>query len=165
MNKLINFSQSSVIRALFCIVLSFPLINQCTGQNSSKPVSKSSFIEWNIGLANLDQQTWFPGTSVLYGMTFLTENNTIYEFEIGIAAPSIATAKIGVGKKLENFTISAGIRPFPFNLYAQTSIPTRKRGNWIASIEYNPIDNEQLISFGSKGILNIGYRWNLRSKK
>ena len=105
-----------------------------------------------------------PGTSVLWGKTFINENNIIFEYEAGFALPTLVTGKIGIGKKFNNTKVIVGIRPFPFNLYLQSSFPAGKKGYWIAALELNPLKYETILSFESKGILSFGYRWNLPSK-
>ena len=91
-------------------------------------------------------------------------SNTIFEYEAGFALPTLVTGKIGIGKKFNNTKVIVGIRPFPFNLYLQSSFPAGKKGYWIAALELNPLKYETILSFESKGILSFGYRWNLPSK-
>ncbi len=141
--------------------LLFYYFNNIEAQEVALAKSDNSFIEWNFGLAYINKDIIFPGTSVLWGSTHINENNSIVEYEVGMALPSLVTGKIGVGQKFGNTKVIAGIRPFPFNFYLQSSIAKCKKGYWITSVEFNPIDSEQLISFGSKAILNFGYRWNL----
>jgi hypothetical protein len=61
--------------------------------------------------------------------------------------------------------VIAGIRPFPFNVFLQSSFAARKNGYWIASAELNPLNAKNNISFESKAIVNVGYRWSLNVKK
>ena len=145
-------------------LLSFSLLNNLEAQELSQGKSKNSFIEWNLGVALFDENLIFPGTSVLWGRTYINENNLIFEYEAGLAFPSIVTAKLGIGKKFNNTNVTIGVRPFPFNLYCQSSFLKGKKGYWITSIEFNPLDAETSISFGSTAILNFGYRWNLNNK-
>jgi hypothetical protein len=124
--------------------------------------SKNSFVEWNFGVAYISEDDFiFPGTSYLWGQTYINENNLIFEFEAGLALPSIVTGKLGIGKKFNNTNVIVGVRPFPFNLYLQSSFTSGKKGYWIASIEFNPLNSDTSLSFGSKAILNLGYRWNV----
>jgi hypothetical protein len=58
-----------------------------------------------------------------------------------------------------------GVRPYPFNLYLQSSFTNGKKGYWIVSIEYNPLDADASISFLSKAILNLGFRWDITKYK
>ncbi len=103
---------------------------------------------------------FFPGTSVLLGRTHINDNNFIFEYEAGFALPSIVTGKLGIGKKFNNTKVIVGVRPFPFNLYSQSSFMGGRKGYPIVSIEYNPLDDSPL-SFRSTAILNLGYRWRL----
>ena len=131
-------------------------------QETSNAIEKKAFVEWNFGAAYIDEEFIFPGTSVLWGKTYINENNFVFEYELGIALPSIVTGKLGIGKRFNNTKVLVGVRPFPFNFFAQSSFTNGKKGYWIASIEYNPLDYNATMSFGSKAILNLGYRWNVK---
>ena len=169
-----NFNRALIRQHLIFFILSISFLNICNAQDQTSLKSKSSFIEWNVGVAKIGQGnlnedlldgSLFPGTSLLYGSTYINENNTIFEYEVGIAFPSIVTGKIGIGKMIDDIKLIIGVRPFPFNLFYQASLPSGKRGYFILSLEYNPLDQEQFISMGSKGLFTIGYRWNLKKKK
>ena len=131
--------------------------------------SKYNFIEWNFGLAYLeggDVPFPLPGTSVLFGGTHINTNNFIFEYEVGLALPSIVTGKLGIGRRFNKTDVIVGVRPFPFNLYLQSSFANKQKGYWISSVEFNPLYNtETPLSFGSTAILNFGYRWNLIKNK
>lgn len=134
-----------------------------SGNSEAQGKSKNSFVEWNFGVAYLEDWSssplFFPGTSVLWGRTHINDNNFIFEYEAGLALPSIVTGKLGIGKKFNNTKVIIGVRPFPFNLYLQSSFTKGKKGYPIVSIEFNPLDDSPL-SFGSKAIFNFGYRWS-----
>jgi len=131
--------------------------------NPSTAITKTSFFEFNFGVALLSFDTDayypFPGASALWGNTFINQENIIFEYEVGFAFPTLVTGKIGVGKRFNNTNVIIGVRPWPLNLYLQTSFSTTKEKSWIASIEGSPID------FGSIGNINVGYRWNITLKK
>ena len=135
-----------------------------SGNSDAQGKSRNSFIEWNFGIAYINDNYWaqgfLPGTSVLWGRTHINDNNFIFEYEAGFALPSIVTGKLGIGKKFNNTKVIVGVRPFPFNLYLQSSFMGGRKGYPIVSIEYNPLDDSPL-SFGSTAILNFGYRWRL----
>lgn len=131
-------------------------------QETSVGKVRSSFVEWNFGVAYMsDEDFIFPGTSVLWGRTYINENNVIFEYEAGLALPTIVTGKLGIGKKFNNTKVLMGVRPFPFHLFIQSSFTNGKKGYWIASIEFNPLNSEAPLSFQSRAILNFGYRWNI----
>ena len=128
--------------------------------------TNSNFFEFNYGLALLHETNFlFPGASLLLCETITYPNNTIIEYEAGLAFPSIITGKIGIGKKLNKIKLIAGIRPFPSNLYLQTSFNQRKKGYWLMSIEYNPMDKNSTISLYSKALFTIGYRWDMHKRR
>ena len=135
-------------------------------QESTSITSKNSFIEWNFGIAFISEENFpFPGTSVVWGKTYVNENDIIFEYQAGFAFPSLITGKIGIGKMFDTTKVIAGIRPFPFNVFLQSSFAPKKNGYWIASVELNPLNANTDISFGSKAILNVGYRWSLTAKE
>jgi len=152
---------------LITLVLFF-FFNDIVAQEIATEKSKNSFVEWNFGVGFIGDNFIFPGTSVLGGNTYINANNIIFEYEVGFALPSLITGKMGVGKKFNNTNVIVGVRPFPFNLYLQSSFTNGKKGYWIASLEFNPLYSDysdKTISFGSKAIINFGYRWNIIKKK
>jgi len=155
---------TKVLRQVIIMTLCYiSFTNVTKAQSKGSIKSADAFIEWNAGLALIEDIGGVaPGTSLLYGVTFINENNFIIEAEAGLAFPSVATAKVGVGKKINNMKNIVGVRPFPFNIYFQTSFPAREKGYWIASMEFNPLDNKHFLSVESRAILNFGYRWNLK---
>lgn len=127
---------------------------------SSNEITKISFFEFNFGVAlvsfDSDGYIPFPGGSVLWGTTFINQENLIFEYEVGFAFPTLVTGKIGVGKRFNNTNVIIGVRPWPLNLYLQTSFSSTKVKSWIASIEGNPLRDGFTI-----GNINVGYRWNI----
>jgi hypothetical protein len=151
-------------------LLSFFSFNNIEAQGTATGKSENSFVEWNFGVAFIGDNILgnnfiFPGTSVLWGKTFINENNFIFEYEVGIALPSLITGKLGIGKKFNNSNVIVGVRPFPFNLFLQSNFTNGKKGYWITCVEFNPLYSDNSISFGSKAILNFGYRWNIIKNK
>ena len=141
-------------------------------------ISQHAYIEWNVGAAYIEEIDMpCPGTSVLFGKTFNTENNLLIDAEVGLAFPSIVTAKIGLGKYLNEKNKSAfivGLRPWPMHLSAQLNLPELKRGQWIISAELGVeelLNSSNLnmdidgVSLYSIGLISFGYRWNIKSKK
>ncbi len=124
-----------------------------------------TYLEANIGLANIREDLWFPGTSCLIGYKTDLSKELLLDMEAGIALPSILTAKIGLGTyihKKSKFAIVAGIRPWPLHLYVQTNLPSGKKGQWIIALEKG---DRSIYSFLSNMNVNIGYRWNINKKK
>jgi len=137
-------------------------LNTINGQEASKWTSESSFMEWNFGAAFIsDEGIAMPGTSLLWGKTFINENNFILEYEAGFAFPSIVTGKIGIGEKYNNTMVTFGVRPFPMHLYTQASFSVGTNSYWIVSLEVSPLGADARASMYSLGIINFGYRWNL----
>ena len=58
--------------------------------------SNNAYKEFNFGIAVVDD-FGFPGASFLFGKTNYNSNNTLLDYQIGIAFPSIVTGKIGFG--------------------------------------------------------------------
>lgn len=153
-------------KTFFSSLLLLFIFQTSNAQKSTSISSENSFIEWNVGIAFITDENFpFPGTSVLWGKTHVNENDIIFEYQAGFAFPSLITGKIGVGKMFGSTKVIAGIRPFPFNVFLQSSFAVRKNGYWIASAELNPLSAKNNISFESKAIVNVGYRWSLNVKK
>lgn len=155
-------------KLLLFALLSFFFFNTSIAQELSTGKSKNTFKELNFGVALIGDENEtlpFPGASFLWGTTYVNENNLIFEYEVGFALPSIVTGKLGVGKRFNNTNVIIGVRPFPFNIYLQSSFTSGEKGYWITSIEYNPTESETSLSLGSKAILNFGYRWNINRGK
>jgi hypothetical protein len=148
-------------KQLLISLLPFMFFNNIKAQEIVTRETTNSFVEWNFGVAFTRDNFLFPGSSVLFGRTIINENNLIFEYEAGLALPSLITGKLGIGKKFNNTKVIVGARPFPFNLYLQSSFAEEKKGYWITSVEFNPLGSDQSISLASKAILNFGYRWNI----
>ena len=126
--------------------------------NPSTEITKTSFFEWNFGVAfvSYDSLIPFPGASALWGTTFINKENLIFEYEVGFAFPTIVTGKIGVGKRFNTTNVIVDLRPWPTTVYLQTSFSTTKEKSWIASIEGSPLGED--ITTGN---INVGNRWNI----
>ena len=128
-------------------------------------------LEWNTGLAIIDDlDGYFPGCSYLIGTTYITESNMVVDAQIGLAAPTLVTGKVGVGFKERNAIVTAGIRPYPLHAYLQRQwTPYNKHHSFIVSFEvsaYSMFDNYVWAgpSAYSFWLATVGYRWNLGSR-
>ena len=132
--------------------------------NPSTEITKTSFFEFNFGVAlvvSIQTHIFLFLALLHFGVPHLLIKKTlIFEYEVGFAFPTLVTGKIGVGKRFNTTNVIVGVRPWPFNLYLQTSFSTTKDKSWIASIEGNPLG--EFISIGN---INVGYRWNITLKK
>ncbi|MDC1028585.1 hypothetical protein OAQ90_01415 [Schleiferiaceae bacterium] len=134
-------------------------------------------LEWNIGICESnDYFEYVPGCSYLISTTYITKNNLVLDAQIGLAAPTLVTGKVGVGYKAKNAIITAGIRPFPSHAYLQLQwLPNNKSYSFILSYEESAasfFDSYRYTDFGfwpsasyqSYRLATVGYRWNLGSK-
>ena len=104
---------------------------------------QKSYVEFNAGIAYIPDVgldiSFFPGASFLVGKRFeQADGKLILDMEIGLAFPTIATAKIGGGfylNKEQKLSITAGIRPWPLHLYTQINLPEGPKGQFILSFE------------------------------
>lgn len=133
--------------------------------------------ELNIGVSQTSDDYFeqFPGMSYLAGITRITRSNKVFEAQMGLAAPTIFTAKIGTGIYIEdaNTTITVGVRPFPAHGYVQLQwLPWGKSYGFTFSYEESAYsllnddgryDFEQLSGFSVR-ILTVGYKWTVGSK-
>jgi len=151
------------------LLLFFPLFINGQGMYS----------EFNFGAALVADNIPLPGFSFLFGKRFeKSESNFILDMEVGLALPSIVTAKIGGGfflNKEKKSAVTVGIRPWPLHLYGQVNFNERPRGQWIVSLELGSAiisrytSSQRIewdaLSFWSRGIINFGYRWNIKKKQ
>ena len=145
------------------IILLFPFVYSAQGE----------YFELNAGVSILDNGYWDygPGVSALIGKRFgPEEGNFIVDMQIGLALPSILTAKIGVGGYLDKekkVAIIAGVRPWPLHYYAQVNLKEGLQGQWIISSEVGSQlifddSTDYGLSLESLFIINFGYRWYIR---
>ena len=107
--------------------------------------SNNTYKEINLGIALFDD-SGFPGASFLFGKTKYYTNNTMLDYQLGVAFPSIVTAKIGFGIGNEDFATIIGIRPWPTCAYLQLS--ENQKHN--LSVEYGSYEGYQvtLLTYG-----------------
>ena len=138
------------------------------------------YTEFNAGLCYTDEINFVvPGSSFLIGKVFETKKDLLVDAQIGVAFPTIVTAKVGIGKYINKENKSAfffGIRPWPMHLYGQINFPKRKKGQWIITTElgteelieeyigHETIDADGFSAY-SIGLVSFGYRWDIKSKK
>ena len=124
------------------------------------------YTEFNAGLCYTDEINFVvPGSSFLIGKVFETKKDLIVDAQIGVAFPTIVTAKVGIGKYINKENKSAfffGIRPWPMHVYGQINIPKRKKGQWIVTAELGTANG---FSASSNGLVSFGCRWDIKSKK
>ena len=107
--------------------------------------SNNTYKEINLGIALFDD-SGFPGASFLFGKTNYFSNNTLLDYQLGVAFPSIVTGKIGFGIGNKNFATIIGVRPWPTCAYFQLS--ENEKHN--LSVEYGSFDGYQvtLLTYG-----------------
>jgi hypothetical protein len=136
--------------------------------------------ELNIGVSQTsdfynDYVALSPGISYSAGTTRITRSNKVFEAQLGLAAPSVFTGRIGAGIYIEdaNTAITVGVRPFPAHGYVQLQwLPWGKSYGFTLSYEesaYSLLNNdgrydfEQLSGYSVR-ILTVGYKWEVGSK-
>ena len=119
-----------------------------------------------------------PGASALIGKQFeVTNTPFLFDMQIGLAFPSLLTAKVGVGSLLYRKTGTAltfGVRPWPLHLYTQLQLfqtdiiglfvsfeagskllEERGASGGVGNLDYGE------LSMGSRFMVNFGYRMDL----
>lgn len=142
------------MKKIILIFILIPIIG--FSQNSYK------YKEFNAGVYvnNLEFEGWsgidfdfiFPGASFLWGKTNYYSNNLFFDYQVGVAFPSLITGKagLGIGTLDSPVTFSTGIRPWPLTYYVQLDFNNR----FVISVE-------PFISSGidGTGIATIGFRF------
>ena len=141
------------------------------------------YFDSNIGIAFVGDfvDGPFPGASLLGGVRRVSESGFVFEAEAGLAFPTIATGKVGVG--IQRFkggpSGTIGLRLWPLHAYYQQTIPTRRcerplskfaqrwlrrmgkdRQNLLCSDWYFTLEAGTYggISFESLAIVSVGHR-------
>jgi hypothetical protein len=150
------------------LLLTFILLLSTQNFFVAQNTQTRSYLEVNAGLARIFYDSYFPGISFLVGQQKFLAPQTFLEYQVGLALPSIATAKVGVGYQGEGIGFSAGVRLFPAFVYGQTHFNLRN-GQINISAEISPfnLNNWDLgPSFGANNIFTLGYQWNIgKSRK
>ena len=154
------------------IVFLFPFFSSAQG----------GYVEFNGGLAILGSNSFSidlgPGASALVGKQFdVTNTPFLFDMQIGLAFPSLLTAKVGVGSLLYRKTGTAltfGVRPWPLHLYTQLQLfQTDIIGLFVSFEAGSKLLEERGVSGGggnldygdlsmnSRFMINIGYRSDL----
>ena len=149
--------------------------------------NNKTYLETNVGLSYTDDVMEIcPGFSVLYGHQKFVSETRFWDFQYGLAAPTILTMKIGGGFKNNNSgrSISWGVRIWPSHLYVQFGFPNKRCSNevskkmkkrlerrgsdrthllcgeWNMSLEAG-LGNTDLwaLSFSSIAIVTFSHRW------
>lgn len=138
------------MKKLILILLLIPIL---TFGQTDKP--KRDFVEINGGVADT-WGGWFPGVSSLWGRTVQYNNGTVGEYQIGLALPSIVTAKVGIGFGNLDNNIMLAVRPWPLTIGPQV-----KLGPLTLSAE---LGTDQGISFDAASIFTAGIRIKIKDR-
>ena len=115
----------------------------------------TTYKEFNAGIYTSEDIPVFPGISFLWGKTIYYENNTLLDYEIGVALPTLANAKVGFGIVNDNNSVIIGLRPWPTAGYFQYNFKDKR----LLSIEFLPPLLDSSPGADWPIILNYGYRW------
>lgn len=119
--------------------------------------SSESYKEFNFGVITnmvFDGDQIWPGASFLWGKTIYFNNNTVLDYQAGLALPTLATGKIGFGIGGSNFATIIGLRPYPATAYLQLS----KNQRFNFSVEY-VLDEDMFFGDGESVIFTYGIRF------
>ena len=125
------------MKKIFLILTLLPILSFSQFNNTYK--------EFNFGIALFGVNA-FPGASFLIGKTNYYSNNTLLDYQAGLAFPSIVTGKLGFGIGDEDFATIIGFRPWPTSSYLQFSLKDR----YNLSVEYGFFYGEvvTIITYG-----------------
>ena len=120
----------------FWLVLALFAVAQASAQSdaTSAPSGSSfepfnqSYIDANFGFANIDGDFIFPGVSFLMGKRSFVAQRIFLDGQLGLAFPSIFTAKLGAGvlSPTNGWSVAAGLRPWPTHWYLQVGRENRR---------------------------------------
>ena len=141
-------------------LLLIPSIVYCQHSNSYKEINVGIYyngLDYNnvedvFNLDDVDTDFIFPGVSFLWGKTQYYDNNTFFDYQVGIALPTLVTGKVGfgLGNNESTIAISGGVRPFPTSIYLQLNF----KESVIFSVEPFPFSDDW-----DAGIITLGFRF------
>ena len=139
-------------------LLMFPCICYSQYKNDYKEINVGYYYAIDGGIG-ANEGLIFPGASFLWGNTVFYNNNTMLDYQLGIAFPTIVTCKLGYGIGNEDFAFIAGLRPFPTTIYLQFNIQK-------LSFSFEPFllyrdDNPFRTSLGKPVLFNEEYFQNI----
>tara|TARA_B100000886_G_scaffold31295_1_gene19596 strand:- start:1488 stop:1895 length:408 start_codon:yes stop_codon:yes gene_type:complete len=114
-----------------------------------------TYKEFNFGIYSGKEIIVCPGASFLWGKTNYLQYNTLLDYQIGFALPTIITGKVGFGIGDQDYATILGIRPFPTSSYVQFSFKEK----YNIAFEYSPIDFNGGDFSGKGFIICYGYRF------
>ena len=99
------------MKKIIIILLIFPFFS--LANPTLKPASKDvdNYKELNVGICYLGFP--YPGFSFLWGKSIYYSNNTVLDYQAGLAFPTFVTGKIGYGLGNINSKVLLSIRPYP----------------------------------------------------
>ena len=113
-------------RTLLLALAVWSMSCEATAQAEETAANVEFYFDSNIGVSFGDFP--FPGASLLGGVRKVSESGFVFEAEAGLAFPTVATGKVGVG--IQRFaggpSGTLGLRLWPLHLYYQQSIPTKR---------------------------------------
>ena len=121
------------------------------------------YVELNTGFST-GIVPFFPGGSILVGSTHRFNNGIIFDYEGGVAIPSIVTGKAGVGCNIQSTIVTFGIRPWPSSVYAQIELLRPSKSSDIVLTAEGMIGNV-FIQERTESIFTIGWRWKNKPYK
>jgi len=147
---------------IITVCIKFLTISYGIGQVQDSKFDKISYHGFNAGFAKTYESYGYInfglGLSFLWGETYIFKKKFILDWEIGLAIPTLATAKAGFGLLKDETSYTIGIRPYPSTCYFQIGFPPKEKGSWLISFEYNPRKEYTRFSGFSNWNINIGYR-------
>ena len=171
----------SLMKKLAGVLICFVCVSMLSAQD------KEVYLETNFGLSYTSSDLVVsPGLSFLYGSRKFTSESGYWDFQVGLAAPTIATMKIGRGWKnlSTGRTVSVGIRVWPSHAYLAFGFPNPRCSNevsermlkrlarrgsdrtnllcgeWNVSLEAGLGDTDvDWLSFESIAIVTVSHRW------
>lgn len=115
----------------------------------------SKYKELNVGIYYDPNFITWPGASFLFGKTVYFSDNLFSDIQLGLAFPSIGTAKVGLGLGDSMNSVQFGLRPFPTSFYLQYTWREKR----LLAFEIMPTNTYTNPDKYLKFIFNYGYRW------
>ncbi len=143
--------------------------------NHAQQTNSRTYREFNAGAAFLNEYSISELGDIMVGLSYVSgkqnyfSENFFFEYQAGIALPSIITGKVGIGATGKVFGGSIGVRVFPTFVYGQIHFRFQKSQlNFSAEVSplynYNP-GNQISPSLNTNAIITCGYQWAIEESQ
>ncbi len=102
--------------------------------SSTAHAKETNYKKLNGGPANIGGVVWYGGCSYLWGKT-ITTGKRYLDYQMGVAIPTLLTAKVSTGLEFDNYRIGVLARPWPLSVGAEAHFGISSKFTYVVSYE------------------------------